>query len=148
MLSMMPASQAHDGSVPGRLPPWHTDRRRLVLLCVAAVFLGLAIVFGAIAFFRITAQPASGQPSPSSTTLTMTASAAGTSGVAGPTPVITFTKIIDMPAPGGSDVGAIETAASTLASVVAAICAVIALRPQAKASPAPAAQPPGGGSPA
>jgi hypothetical protein len=119
-----------------------------VLLSMAGVFLGLAIVFGAIAFFRITTQPASGHPSPSSTTLTVTASAAGTSGVAGPTPVITFTKVIDMPAPGGSDIGAIETAASTLASVVAAVCAVIALRPPAKARPAAAAQPPAGGSPA
>jgi len=119
-----------------------------VLLSVAAVFLGLAIVFGAVAFFRITTQPASGQPSPSAATFTVTPSAIGTSDVAAPTPAVTFTTYIDMPPAGGSDVGAIETAASTLASVVAAVCAVLALRPQAKASPAAPAQPPAGGSPA
>jgi hypothetical protein len=120
-----------------------------VLLGVAAVFLGLAIVFGAIAFFRITAQPASGQPVSSPMTFTVTPSAAGTSGVAAPTPAVTLTTYIEMPpSGGGSDVGAIETAASTLASVVAAVCAVIVLRPPAKARPAAAAPPPAGRSPA
>jgi hypothetical protein len=37
----------------------------LVLLCVAAVFLGLAIVFGVLAFFRTTAPPNGGQTFPS-----------------------------------------------------------------------------------
>jgi len=32
---MTPASHVRDGSFPDRLPPWRTDRRRLVLLIVA-----------------------------------------------------------------------------------------------------------------
>jgi len=52
LFNMTPASHSPDGGFPDRLSTWRTDRRRLVLLCVAAVFLGLAIVFGLLAFFR------------------------------------------------------------------------------------------------
>lgn len=115
-----------------------------MLLSVAAVFLGLAIVFGILAFFRVAPQKSSGQRVPTAVTVTLTASAIPTSAVAGPTPVVTVTKIIDMPPPAsGSGIGAIETGASTLGTVIAATCAVIALRPQDRNRPAMADPPVG-----
>lgn len=139
---MTPASQAHDSGAPGGWPPWRTDRGRLVLLCVAAVFLGLAIVFGVLAFFRATTQPNPGHTAPSPVPVTVTPSVGGTTGVNGPTPVITMTVYVDMPPPSGSGLAGAEALASTLGTVIAAACAVIALRPQRRARPAPAAEPP------
>src|ERR1700749_4691891 len=95
---MTPASQAYDSSVPGGVRPWRTDRRRFVLLSVAAVFLGLAIVFGLLAFFRATTQPQLGPAVSSPLPITVTPSVGGTSGVA-PAPVITMTVYVDMPSP-------------------------------------------------
>ena len=113
-----------------------------MLLSVAAVFLGVAIVFGVLAFFRATLQKTSGGDIPSPVTVTYTASAIGTSIVHSPAPTVTVTKIIEMPPPAsGSGIGAVETAASTLGTVVAAICAAIALRPQGKTRPAGADPP-------
>jgi hypothetical protein len=113
-----------------------------VLLGVAAVFLGLAIVFGILAFFHATTPPPAGKPVPSPVPVTVTPPVAGTSGVA-PAPVITMTVYVDMPPPpSGSGLAGAEALASTLGTVIAAACAVIALRPQRRARPAPAAQPP------
>jgi hypothetical protein len=112
-----------------------------VLLSVAAVFLGLAIVFGLLAFFRATTQPTNGQTVPSPVPVTVTPPVGGTSGVNGPTPVITMTVYVDMPPTSGSGLAGAEALASTLGTVIAAICAVIALRPQGRARPV-AAEPP------
>jgi hypothetical protein len=111
-----------------------------VLLCVAAVFLGLAIVFGLLAFFRTTTQPDGGSTFPSPVPITVTPSVGGTSSVA-PAPIITMTVYVNMPSSGFGLAGA-EALASTLGTVIAAACAVIALRPQGRARPAPAAEPP------
>jgi hypothetical protein len=114
-----------------------------VLLSVAAVFLGLAIVFGFLAFFRATTQPPAGKPVPSAVPVTVTPSVGGTGGVNGPTPVITMTVYVDMPPPpSGSGLAGAEALASTLGTVIAAACAVIALRPQRRARPAPAVETP------
>jgi hypothetical protein len=113
-----------------------------VLLSVAAVFLGLAIVFGLLAFFRATTQPKLGPAVSSPLPITVTPSVGETSGVA-PAPVITMTVYVDMPSPpSGFGLAGAEALASTLGTVIAAACAVIALRPQGRARPAPAAQPP------
>jgi hypothetical protein len=113
-----------------------------VLLCVAAVFLGLAIVFGLLAFFRTTTPPNDGQTFPSPVPVTVTPSVSGTSGVE-PAPIITMTVYVDMPSPpSGFGLAGAEALASTLGSVIAAACAVIALRPQGRGRPAPAAEPP------
>jgi hypothetical protein len=114
-----------------------------VLLCVAAVFLGLAIVFGVLAFFRTTTPPNGGPTFPSPVAVTVTPSAGGTSGVNSPAPVLTTTVYVDMPSPpSGFGLAGAEALASTLGTVIAAVCAVIALRPQRRARPAPAAEPP------
>ena len=113
-----------------------------MLLGVAAVFLGLAIVFGILAFFRVTTPQNPGQTFRSPVPVTVTPPVSGTSGVA-PAPIITMTVYVDMPSPpSGFGLAGAEALASTLGTVIAAACAVIALRPQGRARPAPAAQPP------
>jgi hypothetical protein len=133
----------------------HLDRRRTVVLCVAGGFVVIAVVFGALAYFQPTPKSAGVKhiSVPFTNTVivppaSITSPAAGetiTPSVAPPAVVtVTSTRIISVPqASAGSDLGAIESGASTLATVVAAGCAVIALRPQRRgvppAPPAPAA---------
>jgi hypothetical protein len=123
----------------------------MVLLGVAGVFTVIAVVFGVLAYFRVTPQVAGAtqvsvpvtntvtvSPSPGPTTVTVP----GTPAVV----TVTSTRTINVPqASAGSGLGAIESAASTLSTVVAAACAVIALRPHGRrgppAAPAPADAP-------
>ena len=136
-----------------------------MLLGSAAVFLGIAVVFGVLAYFRVAPQSGGHHSTAVSSvvvTMTMsvtppgatsTPSAVTTSDVAVPPPsviTVTATRMVAVPAPSasGSSLGAIETLASTLGTVVAAACAVVALRPQGRArQPAPAAAPAGGRGP-
>jgi hypothetical protein len=125
----------------------------MVVLGAAGAFLGIAIVFGALAYFRTT-PPAdvkhiSVPVTNTYTTLVtppLSSPAAGVTNV--PSPItavvtVTSTRIVDVPqASAGSDFGAIESGASTLATVVAAACAVIALRPQGRGRPLAPPTPP------
>ena len=134
-----------------------------MLLGAAVVFLGIAIVFGILAYFRITPQSSRTTVGVHSVVITMTMSvtppsATQSSSVASatapvPSPMVvtvTATRMVAVPVPSasGSSLGAIETLMSTLGTVVAAACAVIALRPQGRArQPAPAGAPAGGAGP-
>jgi hypothetical protein len=131
----------------------HLDRRRLVLLGSAGVFLVAAVVFGALAFTRsTTAQPASNVVKVVPVTITTTMTVPPPSPSPGSTPVpsaspapttvvvtVTTTQTVAETHSGGVNVGAVESGASTLGTVVAAACAVIALRPQRRTPPAAAA---------
>jgi hypothetical protein len=123
----------------------------MATLGVAGTFLGIAIVFGALAYFQA---PTSGSTQkvsvPVTNEVTVTPPIASTpAGATGPAPnasvvvTVTSTKIVSVQASDGSSLATIESGASTLAAVVAAGCAVIALRPQGRgrpqAPPAPAA---------
>jgi hypothetical protein len=127
----------------------------MATLGVAGTFLGIAIVFGALAYFQTIPTPvgATNISVPVTTVVTVTpptasSPAAGESGTPGPvtSPVVTITatRTVSVPqADAGSSLGAIESGASTLSTVVAAACAVIALRPRGRdrppTPPAPAA---------
>jgi hypothetical protein len=124
----------------------HLDRRRIVVLGAAGAFIVIAIVFGALAYFQPASQPSGVAHVSATVTNIVTVSPSPESSPAGgetitpPAPAavvtVTSTKIISVPqASTGSDVGAIESGASTLATVVAAGCAVIALRPQRRGVP-------------
>jgi len=119
----------------------------VVILGVAGAFLGIAIVFGALAYFQTVPTPG-GSTNVSvgvTTAITMTppVSSSAASGETGPptpltSPVVTVTatRIVSVPqASTGSGLGSIEAGASTLSTVVAAACAVIALRPRGRGSP-------------
>jgi hypothetical protein len=127
----------------------------MVVLGVAGSFIVIAIVFGALAYFQ-TAPTSSGPTSvsvPVTNTVTVPVSvlsspASGETGPPAPTQpavvTVTTTPVVSVPqASAGSSLGAIESGASTLSTVVAAACAVIALRPRGRgrppAPPAPAA---------
>jgi len=126
----------------------------MVVLGVAGGFLGIAIVFGGLAYFQTVPTPGgtTNISVPVTTAVTVTPSAAASSPAGGETgpPVptspavvtITATRIVSVPqASAGSNIGAIESGASTLAAVVAAGAAVIGLRPQGRGRPpAPPAQ--------
>jgi hypothetical protein len=119
----------------------------MVVLGAAGAFIVIAIVFGALAYFQPSPQPNGVKhiSVPFTNTVTMpptpsTSPAAGETTVAAPGPpavvTVTSTRIVNVPqASAGSDLGAIESGASTLATVVAAGCAVIALRPQGRGRP-------------
>lgn len=139
----------------GRSLHLHIDRRRMVVLGTAGAFLVIAIVFGALAYFQTS--PNSGGSTNVSVPVTNTVTvappvasspASGVTGAPAPTGsvvvTVTSTRIVSVPqASGGSSLGAIESGASTLSTVVAAACAVIALRPRGRdrppTPPAPAA---------
>ena len=139
----------------GRSWHLHLDRRRMVVLGVGGAFLVIAIVFGALAYFQTIPTPAGSTniSVPVTTAVTVSAPpasspAAGETGPPGPITsavvTITATRTVSVPqASAGSSLGAIESGASTLSTVVAAACAVIALRPRGRgrppAPPAPAA---------
>jgi len=117
-----------------------------VLLGAAGGFLIIAVVFGALAYFRAAPGPSGAThiSVPFTSTVTMTPSpisspAAGETSVTVPSAAVvtvTSTRIVSVPqASAGSDLGAIESGASTLGTVVAAGCAVIALRPQGRGRP-------------
>jgi hypothetical protein len=117
-----------------------------VLLGAAGVFLLIAVVFGVLAYFQVVPQPHAGFTNVSvPVTVTATASPNPNPSVSVPaTPAavtVTQTTVIAVPgAPSGSTIGSLESLAGTLSSVVAAACAVIALRPRGRRSPpAPAA---------
>ena len=126
-----------------------------MVLLVGGAFLVIAIVFGALAYFQTIPTPG-GTTSisvPVTTAVTVSPPAAsspagGETGTPGPvtSPVVTITatRTVSVPqASAGSSLGAIESGASTLSTVVAAACAVIALRPRGRdrppTPPAPAA---------
>lgn len=123
----------------------------MVTLGVAGTFLGIAIVFGALAYFQTPNSGGTQKVSvPVTNEITVTPPIASSpAGATGPAPnasvvvTVTSTKVVSVQASDGSSLAAIETGASTLATVVAAGCAVIALRPQGRgrppAPPAPAA---------
>ena len=123
----------------------------MATLGVAGTFLGIAIVFGALAYFQAPTSGGTQKVSiPVTNEVTVTPPTASTpAGATGPAPnasvvvTVTSTKVVSVQASDGSSLAAIETGASTLATVVAAGCAVIALRPQGRgrppAPPAPAA---------
>jgi hypothetical protein len=124
----------------------------MVTLGVAGTFLGIAIVFGALAYFQTPTSGGTQKVSvPVTNEITVTpAIASSSAGATGPAPnasvvvTVTSTKVVSVPqASDGSSLATIESGASTLAAVVAAGCAVIALRPQGRgrppAPPAPAA---------
>jgi hypothetical protein len=139
----------------GRSLHLHIDRRRMVVLGGAGAFLVIAIVFGALAYFQTIPTPRGSQnvsvPVTTAVTLTPPAATSTAGGATGPpvasTPAvvtITATRTVSMhQASAGSSLGAIESGASTLSTVVAASCAVIALRPRGRgrppSPPAPAA---------
>jgi hypothetical protein len=130
-----------------------------VVLGAAGAFLVIAIVFGALAYFQTSPTPAGSTnvSVPVTTAVTVTppeaTSPAGGQTATVPLPsasvvTITATRIVSVPqAPAGSSLGSIESGASTLSTVVAAACAVIALRPRGRdrppSPPAPAAAPSG-----
>jgi hypothetical protein len=119
----------------------------MIVLGTAGAFLVIAIVFGALAYFQTS--PTSAGTSNISATLTATytvsppaasSPAAGETTPPGPATsavvTVTSTKIVSVPqASAGSSLGAIESGASTLSTVVAAACAVIALRPHGRRRP-------------
>jgi hypothetical protein len=123
----------------------------MVTLGVAGTFLGIAIVFGALAYFQTPTSGGTQKVSvPVTNKITVTPSiATSPAGATGPAPnasvvvTVTSTKVVSVPqASDGSSLAAIESGASTLAAVVAAGCAVIALRPQGRGRlPAPPAPP-------
>ncbi|HEY6296818.1 MAG TPA: hypothetical protein VIX15_14245 [Streptosporangiaceae bacterium] len=151
---MTPPSPSHEGTSMGRSLHLHIDRRRMIVLGTAGAFLVIAIVFGGLAYFQTS--PTSGSSNVSATltaTYTVTPPAASSPAAGETTPpgpvtsavvTVTSTRIVSVPqASAGSSLGAIESGASTLSTVVAAACAVIALRPHGRrrppAPPAPAA---------
>jgi hypothetical protein len=159
---MTPPPPVRDGLLTGAHRVLHLDRRRLVLLGSAGVFLVVAVVFGALAFTRsATAQPASGVVRVVPVTITTTMTVPPPSPSPGSTPVpssspapatvvvtVTTTQTVAEKQPGGGvNVGAVESGASTLGTVVAAACAVIALRPQRRTPPPAAAAGAPAGSP-
>jgi hypothetical protein len=115
-----------------------------VVLGVAGGFLLVAIVFGALAYFQTVPTPGGSTniSVPVTTAVTVTPSAAsspagGETGPPGPTRpavvTITATRVVSVPqASAGSNLGAIESGASTLSAVVAAGAAVIGLRPRGR----------------
>jgi hypothetical protein len=125
-----------------------------MLLGAAGVFIGIAVVFGVLAYFSAGPQTGSAGngavPATLTDTMTLTPPAPSASASSAPAPAtpavvtVTSTQIVAVPAPpSGSGIASIEALASTLGTVVAAACAVIALRPQGRglptAPPAPAA---------
>ena len=116
-----------------------------MVLGVAGGFLLVAIVFGALAYFQTVPTPGGSTniSVPFTTPVTVTPSAAASSPAGGETgpPVptspavvtITATRVVSVPqASAGSNLGAIESGASTLSAVVAAGAAVIGLRPRGR----------------
>ncbi|MGH3258153.1 MAG: hypothetical protein ACRDOU_22640 [Streptosporangiaceae bacterium] len=119
----------------------------MVVLGTAGAFLVIAIVFGALAYFETSPTPGGSTniSVPVTTAVTVTppvpsSPAGGETGSPVPSSpavvTITATRIVSVPqASTGSSLGAIESGASTLATVVAAACAVIALRPRGRGAP-------------
>ena len=126
-----------------------------MVLGVAGAFLGIAIVFGALAYFQTIPTPGGFTNVRVPATDTYTASVTPSVSIPVSTPVsgtepastslpiptsvvvtVTSTRIVSVrQASAGSSLGAIESGASTLATVVAAACAVVALRPQGRNRP-------------
>ena len=112
-----------------------------MLLACAGVFLVIAVVFGVLAYFRVTPQTFGATHASVGVTVTATVSppTIGGSGTVPATPAavtVTQTQVVAVPpASGGSTIGALESLAGTLSSVVAAACAVIALRPRGRRRP-------------
>jgi hypothetical protein len=139
----------------GRSLHLHIDRRRMVVLGSAGAFLVIAIVFGALAYFQTAPTPggstnisvpvtdtytASVTPSVSVPVITPSSgSEPASTSLPVPTSVVvtvTSTRIVSVrQAAAGSSLGAIESGASTLSTVVAAACAVVALRPRGRRAP-------------
>src|SRR5580658_8046689 len=119
---MTPASPLPEGTSTGRSLHLHIDRRRMVVLGVAGGFLGIAIVFGALAYFQAVPTPGgtTNISVPVTTAVTVTPSAVASSPTGGETgpPIptspavvtITATRIVSVPqASAGSNLGAIES---------------------------------------
>lgn len=119
-----------------------------MLLGSAGMFVVVAVVFGALAFTRSTTQPASGVVKIVKVPITLTMTPPAPSPSPGSTPVpssspapttvvvtVTTTRTVAERHSGGVNVGSLESGASTLGTVVAAACAVIALRPQRRTPP-------------
>jgi hypothetical protein len=145
---MTPPSPVHDVRVLGTHRVVHLDRRRLVLLWTAGAFLVIAVVFAVLALFPATAPAHKASLVPSLmpvtiTTLVSPPAAAGSTVAPTPIPVtVTMTAttyVAGPPAAGGFGLGAAESLASALGTVVAAAAAVIALRPQRRTPPPAAA---------
>jgi hypothetical protein len=145
---MTPPSPRHGGLAAGTYRVLHLDRRRLALLGAAVAFLVIAVVFALLALFHATAGTSVGQKVPAVITqtghvlVTPSGASAGASVVPVATPfTVTMTAYIAVPPTGGGfDLGAAESLASALGTVVAAGCALVALRPQRRVPPpAPAA---------
>jgi hypothetical protein len=139
----------------GRSLHLHIDRRRMVVLGAGGAFLVIAIVFGALAYFQTIPTPGGFKNVSVPATATYTASVTPSVSIPVSTPVggtepastsvpiptsvvvtVTSTRIVSVPqASAGSSLGAIESGASTLSTVVAAACAVVALRPRGRRAP-------------
>jgi hypothetical protein len=123
----------------------HLDRRRIAVLACAGVFLVIAVVFGLLAYFRVTPQTISGSHASVPVTVTGTVTPTpnpNTGGSPAPAAAVTVTQTVVVavpPSSGGSTIGSLESLAGALSGVVAAACAVIALRPRGRGRPPTAA---------